>query len=33
MAMRKKDETVVFPNAAAIDVGATSHWWRCRARA
>ena len=26
MAMRKKDETVVFPNAAAIDVGATSHW-------
>ena len=26
MAMRRKDETVVFPNAAAIDVGATSHW-------
>jgi transposase len=26
MAMRKKDETVVFPNAAAIDVGAASHW-------
>ena len=24
--MRKKDETVVFPNAAAIDVGAASHW-------
>jgi transposase len=26
MAMRKKDETVVFPNAAAIDVGSASHW-------
>ena len=26
MAMRRKDETVVFPNAAGIDVGATSHW-------
>jgi hypothetical protein len=26
MAMRKKDETLVFPNAAAIDIGATSHW-------
>ena len=26
MAMRKKDEMVVFPNAAAIDIGATSHW-------
>jgi transposase len=24
MAMRKRDE--VFPNAAAIDVGASSHW-------
>ena len=26
MAMRKNDEMVVFPNAAAIDIGATSHW-------
>lgn len=26
MAMRRRDETVVFPNAAGIDVGATSHW-------
>ena len=26
MAMRKRDEEVVFPNAAAIDVGAASHW-------
>jgi len=25
MAMRRKDEAV-FPNAAGIDVGATSHW-------
>jgi len=26
MAMRKHDEEVVFPNAAGIDVGASSHW-------
>jgi transposase len=26
MAMRKREEEVVFPNAAAIDVGASSHW-------
>lgn len=26
MAMRKRDEEVVFPNAACIDVGASSHW-------
>lgn len=26
MAMRKRDEEVVFPNAAGIDVGASSHW-------
>ena len=26
MAMRKRDEVVVFPNAAGIDVGASSHW-------
>jgi transposase len=26
MAMRKRDEDVVFPNAAGIDVGASSHW-------
>ena len=26
MAMRKRDEEVVFPNAAAIDVGASRHW-------
>ena len=26
MAMRKYDEEVVFPNAAGIDVGASSHW-------
>jgi transposase len=26
MAMRRKDETAVFPNAAAIDVGSASHW-------
>jgi transposase len=26
MAMRKRDDEVVFPNAAGIDVGASSHW-------
>ena len=26
MAMRKRDEAMVFPNAAGIDVGASSHW-------
>ena len=26
MAMRKRDEEVVFPNAAGIDVGGSSHW-------
>ncbi|WP_454753706.1 IS110 family transposase [Cupriavidus necator] len=26
MAMRKRDDDVVFPNAAGIDVGASSHW-------
>jgi transposase len=26
MAMRKQEEDVVFPNAAGIDVGASSHW-------
>ena len=26
MAMRKRDEESVFPNAAGIDVGASSHW-------
>jgi transposase len=26
MAMRKRDEVMVFPNAAGIDVGASSHW-------
>ena len=26
MAMRKRDEEVVFPNAAGIDLGASSHW-------
>ena len=26
MAMRARDEEVVFPNAAGIDVGASSHW-------
>lgn len=26
MAMRRRDEEVVFPNAAGIDVGASSHW-------
>jgi transposase len=26
MAMRKREEDVVFPNAAGIDVGASSHW-------
>ncbi len=26
MAMRKQEEEVVFPNAAGIDVGASSHW-------
>jgi transposase len=26
MAMRKREEEVVFPNAAAIDVGASRHW-------
>jgi len=26
MAMRKRDEEIVFPNAAGIDVGASSHW-------
>jgi transposase len=26
MAMRRRDEEVVFPHAAGIDVGASSHW-------
>ena len=26
MAMRKRDDEAVFPNAAGIDVGASSHW-------
>lgn len=26
MAMRKREEEVVFPSAAGIDVGASSHW-------
>ena len=26
MAMRKRDDDLVFPNAAAIDVGGSSHW-------
>jgi transposase len=26
MAMRKREEELVFPNAAGIDVGASSHW-------
>ncbi|HYN60502.1 MAG TPA: IS110 family transposase, partial [Rubrivivax sp.] len=26
MAMRTQDEEVVFPNAAGIDVGGSSHW-------
>jgi transposase len=26
MAMRRRDEELVFPNAAGIDVGASSHW-------
>jgi transposase len=26
MAMRRRDEDVVFPNSAGIDVGASSHW-------
>lgn len=26
MAMRTRDEEIVFPNAAGIDVGASSHW-------
>ncbi|MEO7107026.1 MAG: IS110 family transposase [Rhodoferax sp.] len=26
MAMRKRDDEVVFPNAAGIDIGASSHW-------
>ena len=26
MAMRKRDEDLVFPNAAGIDVGGSSHW-------
>ena len=26
MAIRKRDDEVVFPNAAGIDVGASSHW-------
>jgi transposase len=26
MAMRKRDDEVVFPNAAGVDVGASSHW-------
>jgi hypothetical protein len=26
MAMRKRDEEEVFPHAAGIDVGASSHW-------
>jgi hypothetical protein len=26
MAMRTREDEVVFPNAAGIDVGASSHW-------
>ena len=26
MAMRTRDEEIVFPNAAGIDIGASSHW-------
>ncbi len=26
MAMRKRDDDEVFPNAAGIDIGASSHW-------
>lgn len=26
MATRKRDDEAVFPNAAGIDVGASSHW-------
>ena len=26
MGMRKRDEVVVFPNAAGVDVGGSSHW-------
>ena len=26
MAMRKRDDEMVFPNAAGIDIGASSHW-------
>jgi transposase len=26
MAMRKRDDDLVFPNAAGIDVGGSSHW-------
>ena len=26
MAMRKRERDEVFPNAAAVDVGASSHW-------
>jgi hypothetical protein len=26
MAMRKRDDELVFPNAAGIDVGGSSHW-------
>ncbi|PYE16114.1 hypothetical protein [Paraburkholderia silvatlantica] len=26
MAMRKREDDDVFPNAAGIDVGASSHW-------
>jgi transposase len=30
MAMRKRDDSVeVFPNAAGIDAGGSSHWWPC----
>ena len=26
MAMRKREDDEVYPNAAGIDVGASSHW-------
>jgi len=26
MAMRKRDDDLVFPNSAGIDVGVSSHW-------
>jgi transposase len=26
MAMRRRDDDVVYPNAAGIDVGGSSHW-------